>query len=168
MRRALALLLLCAAAAARAATYVETSVEEVARSAEVVVRGRVISANGRLTRDGRRVVTDVDIAVDGAWKGDAGATVRVVVPGGSTGAVAMSVDAAPTFAPGEEVVVFLARRGEAFTVVGHAFGKYRVEGPDARPALEAAVVRPRPLAAGERAAGPMPVDELERRVRAAR
>ncbi len=168
MRRALALLLLLAAAPAAAATFVESSVEEVARSADVVVRGRVLSAVGRLTRDGRRVVTDVEIAVDRAWKGAPGPTVRVVVPGGSTGTLALSVDAAPTFSPGEEVVVFLSRRGDAWTVMGHALGKYRVDGADARPGLDRLVVLPRTLPSGERAAGAMPVAELEARVKAAR
>ena len=170
MRRALLLLLLAVAAPApaRATTFVATSVEEAARSADVVVRGRVTSSVGRVTRDGRRVVTEVEIAVDSTWKGATDATVRVVVPGGSTGALAMRVDAAPTFEPGEEVVVFLARQGPVWRVMGLALGKYRVEGTDARPRLEGATVLPRELAAGERAVGTMPVAELERRVRAAR
>jgi hypothetical protein len=78
------------------------------------------------------------------------------------------VDAAPTFTEGEEVVVFLARQGPVWRVMGHALGKYRVEGTGAAPGLEHAQVLPRPLPAGERAAGPMPVAELERRVKAAR
>lgn len=168
MRRLLALLLLVAAAPAAATTLVEISVEEAARSAEAVVRGRVTSSVGRVTRDGRRVVTEVEIAVDSAWKGATDATVRVVVPGGSTATLAMRVDSAPTFELGEEVVVFLGRRGSAWSVMGLALGKYRVEGADARPRLEGARVLPRALAAGERAVETMPVAELERRVRATR
>lgn len=168
MRRALALLLLVATAPALAATFVATSVEEAARSAEAVVRGRVLSGVGRVTRDGRRVVTEVEIAVDSAWKGSPDATVRVIVPGGSTGTVAMWVDAAPTFEPGEEVVVFLGRQGAAWRVMGLALGKFRVEGADARPRLAGATMLSRALPPGERAVGPMSVAELERRVRAAR
>jgi hypothetical protein len=52
--------------------------------------------------------------------------------------------------------------------MGLSLGKYRVDGLDARPAVEPADVVPRPLPQGERAAGPMPVAELERRVRASR
>lgn len=156
------------APAARAATYLQSSVEQTARSSEAVVRGRVVSAESRFTRDGRRIVTDVEIAVTSAWKGAPEGRVRVVVPGGRVGGVAMQVDSAPAFEPGEEVVVFLTRRGEHWQVMGHARGKYRVEGADALPALEHATVLPRPLPAGERAAAPMPVAELERRVRAAR
>jgi hypothetical protein len=169
MRRVLALLwLLAAAIPARAATFVATSVEEAARSSEAVVRGRVLSLASRLTPDGRRVVTDVVIAVDSAWKGAPGPKVTVVVPGGTTPTLGMIVDAAPTFAPGEEVVVFLGRRGASWTVAGLAQGKYHVAGASAAPGIHGAQVLPRALPSGERASGPMPVAELERRVRSAR
>jgi hypothetical protein len=168
MRRALALALLLGAAPARAALFVATSVEEAARASDAVVRGTVVSARGRVTAGGRRVVTDVEISVASAWKGTPGATVRVVVPGGTTPGLGMAVDGAPTFAEGEEVVVFLGRIGDAWEVLGLGAGKYRIDGPDARPAVHPADVRPRALAPGERAAGPMPLAELERRVRAAR
>jgi hypothetical protein len=170
MRRALALSLLVLAAPGRvpAATFVATSVEEVARSATAVVHGRVVSSEARLTRDGRRVVTEVLVAVESAWKGDPGATVRVVVPGGSAGGVAMSVDSSPDFAVGEEVVVFLAREGAGWRVMGRALGKFRVDGAEARAGLEHAIVVQRALPAGERGVGTMALAELERRVRAAR
>jgi hypothetical protein len=168
MRRSLAFLLLLAAPPAAASTFVQTSVEETARSSDAVVHGRVLSATSRLTQDGRRVVTEVEIAVDRSWKGAAGSVVRVIVPGGRVGRIAQIVDAAATFEQGEEVVVFLARRGTTWRVMGHALGKYRVEGAEARPGLEHAQVLPRAMAAGERAVGPMSVAELERRVKEAR
>jgi hypothetical protein len=168
MRRVLAATLLLAASPAVAALFAATSVEEAARSSDAVVRGTVLSVRGRLTASGRRVVTDVEIAVASAWKGSPGATVRVVVPGGTTPGLGMSVDAAPTFEAGEQVVVFLGRIGDAWQVMGLALGKYRVTGADARPALAPEDVAPRALAAGERAHGPMAVSELESRVRAAR
>ncbi len=173
MRPVAALALVIAAAAAprpgRAATFAATSVEEVARTSDAVVRGVVSAVASRTARDGR-IVTDVDIAVDDAWKGAPGDAVRVVVPGGTLPGLAMRVDAAPEFAPGEEVVVFLHRRGAGWNVSGLALGKYRVEGGEARPASEGAAILPRatPLRAGERAVERMPVAELERRVRAAR
>jgi hypothetical protein len=168
MRRALAAVLILAAAKAGATLFSATSVEETARSSDAVVRGTVLSKAPRLTADGRRVVTEVEIAVLSAWKGDAGATVRVVVPGGAAAGLAMSVDGAPTFEKGEEVVVFLSRSGPAWQVMGLALGKFRVEGTEAKPAVHPGDVTPRPLAAGERAVEPMPLAELERRVRAAR
>jgi hypothetical protein len=168
MRWWAASVLLVFAAPGVAATFIATSVEETARSSDAVVRGRVLSTAARLTRDGRSVVTEVEIAVESAWKGAPEATVRLVVPGGSVGRIAQIVDAAARFEEGEEVVVFLARRGAGWRVMGQALGKYRVEGADARPSLSDEDVLPRALAAGERAVGPMAVAELERRVRAAR
>lgn len=165
-RRWLALAVLAAAGPAAAATFVTTSVEEVARSSEAVVRGRVVSQAARATPDGR-IVTEVEIEVASAWRGAPPRTVRIVVPGGSLGTVALRVDAAPTFEDGEDVVVFLARNGPKYSVSGYALGKYRVEGGEARPSLGNALVLPRALRAGERAVGAMPVDDLERRVRAA-
>jgi hypothetical protein len=169
MRRlALAALLSTAAAGpAAAATFVATSVEEVARGSDAVLRGRVVDTASRATRDGR-IVTEVEVAVDAAWKGAAEPTVRVVVPGGRLPRLAMRVDAAPTFAAGEEVVVFVVRRGAAWHVNGLALGKFAVVGGEARPSLGGAVVLPRALAVGEKRVGAMPVAELERRVRAAR
>lgn len=171
MRRTATLLVLLAAAAptARAATFVQTTVEESTRAADAVVRGVVVSATSRLARTGRRIVTDVDIAVSDAWKGAPGGTLRVVIPGGRIEGLAQWVDTAPTFEPGEEVVVFLMRtRDDGWAVAGAALGKYQVSGGEARPEVGTAEILARPLAAGERAVGPMPVAELERRVRGAR
>lgn len=167
MRRTLALTALLLAAPGAAATFVAASVEEVARSSDAVVRGRVTGTASRATRDGR-IVTEVEIAVDETWKGAPGEVLRVVVPGGRLPGVAMKVDAAPALAEGEEVVLFLARSGPVWQVSGLALGKYRVVAGEARPALAGAAVLPRKLADGERQVGPMAVAELERRVRAAR
>ena len=170
MRRTLSLalaLLASAAAPAAAATFVVPSVEEMARSSDAVVRGHVLGTASRETRDGR-IVTEVEVVVDDAWKGAPDGTVRLVVPGGRVGRLAMKVDAAPVFADGEEVVVFLSRVGVGWHVNGHALGKYRVERGEARPGLGDARVLPRAIAPGERRVGPMAIEELERRVRAAR
>jgi hypothetical protein len=167
MRRWLALALLAVAGPAAAATFMATTVEEVTRSSDAVVRGVVVGREARLAPDGR-IVTEVEIAVASRWKGETEASVRVVVPGGSLGWIALAVDSAPSFEEGEEVVVFLARSGRGWSVAGHALGKYAVDGAEARPGLGDARVLPRALAAGERPVGPMPVSELERRVRSAR
>jgi len=167
MRRLLALALLLAAAPAAPATFVVPTVEEMARSSDAVVRGRVLGTASRAARDGR-IVTEVEVLVDSVWRGAPESTVRFLVAGGRAGRLAMKVDAAPTFAEGEEVVVFLSRRGERWRVNGQALGKYRVEAGEARPGLDGARALNGALAAGERRVGAMPVDELERRVRAAR
>jgi hypothetical protein len=163
----LAALAALAPAPAQATTFLETSVEELARGSEVVVRGRVL---GRTSRwHGGRIVTSVRVAVASAWKGAPGAELEVVVPGGRVGDLAQHVAGSPTFRADEEVVVFAARSApDTLEVTGLALGKFRVEGGVARPQLEGARVELRPLAAGERASGAMPVEELEARVRATR
>jgi hypothetical protein len=160
-------LLALVALPAAAATFVVPSVEEMARSSDAVVRGRVVGATARTTPAGR-IVTDVDVSVDGVWKGAPQRTVRLVVRGGDTGKLALRVDAAPTFTVGEDVVVFLSRGSGAWRVNGQALGKYRVEGAEARTALGGARTLPGALAAGERRVETMAIDELERRVRSTR
>lgn len=167
MRRLLALSLAALSATAAASTFVAATVEEVARSSEAVVRGQVVATAARATAGGG-IVTDVDVQVASAWKGAPERTVRIVVPGGSLGYVALRVEGAPTFAVGEEVVVFLGREGVAWRVNGYAQGKYRVVNGEARPGLRGAELVARPVQKGERLVGAMAVDELERRVRAAR
>jgi hypothetical protein len=167
MRRALALAVLLASAKAAAATFVVPSVEELARSSDAVVRGRVVDLASRAVGGGR-IVTEVEVSVASAWKGAPDATLRFVVPGGSAGGLVLRVDSAPAFEPGEEVVLFLSRSGATWHVSGQALGKFGVVGSEARPGLGDARVLPRRPAAGERLVGPMAVDELERRVRAAR
>lgn len=174
MRRPLPLLLaallpLLVPSAARPSTFLATSVEETARDADAVVRGKVLRTSSRWV--GGRIVTDAEIAVASAWKGAPGERVVVTVPGGTVGDVAQRVDAAPTFTQGEEVVVFAsrARRGTGWRVGHAALGKYRVEeGGRVRPGAAGARFEPRALPAGERLVEEMTVDELERRVRAAR
>jgi hypothetical protein len=168
MRRLLVLLLAASAGPADAATFVQTSVEAAARGSDAVVHGKVLSRTSRMTEDGRAVYTEVEIGVGSAWKGAPDEVVRVFVRGGRVGRVAQVVDGAAAFEDGEEVVVFLSRRGAAWRVTGNALGKYRVDGGMARPSLAEADVIPRALAAGERAVGAMPLDELEQRVRGAR
>lgn len=146
----------------------ETTVEEVARTADAVVRGRVERQASRWSRDGRRILTDVDVVVDSAWKGAPPRRVRVTVSGGRVGRIAQRVDAAPAFEDGEDVVIFLARRGTGWRVAGLALGKFRVDGGTARPSIEGVTFAPRPRPAGERLVGELPVAELERRVREAR
>jgi hypothetical protein len=168
VRAACAAFLLLAAWPAAAAVMVPASVERLARGSDAVVRGRVLETAARWSADGRRIVTEVEVSVQGVWRGAAPGRVRVTAPGGERDGVAQRVDGAPAFSPGEEVVLFLARRGPSWRVVGLALGKYRVEGAAARPDLRGvAFVAGRPPD-GERLAGEMPLAELERRVRGVR
>jgi len=166
MRNLILLAALLGAAPALGAEAVALSVEGLARSSDAVVRGQVRKTTPTLSADGRRIFTLVDVEVASTWRGQAAATVRVIVPGGIMGAIGQRVDGAPSFAEGEEVVVFL-NRAEAggHRVAGLAQGKFSVAGTSAAPDLTHTRFVDRQVKAGERAAEPMPVAELERRVR---
>ncbi|HEY7724332.1 MAG TPA: hypothetical protein VH880_03305 [Anaeromyxobacteraceae bacterium] len=169
MRRQLAAALaLLAAAPAGAGTAVEATVEDLARAADAVVRGTVVRRESRVTPDGLRIYTFVDLRVDAAWKGSPPAAVTVRTPGGEVGRFGQRVDGAAAFADGEEVVVFLSRAGDVWQVAGLAQGKFAVVGSQARPDLAGLRRLPRAAPPGERVAGPMSLEELERRVRGAR
>ncbi|BDG01879.1 hypothetical protein [Anaeromyxobacter oryzae] len=172
MQRALASVLvlfsLFSAAPAAAALFKATTVEEAARTSDAVVRGTVLRKTSRFAPGSDRIVTDVDIAVTSTWKGAAGKTVTVTVPGGVVGDLGQYVDAAPTFEVGEDVVVFLARRPGAWGVNGLALGKWTVAGTSAQPAVHQEDMRPEALRAGEALIAPTSVADLERRVRGAR
>jgi len=148
----------------RAAVFLETSVESVARASDAVVRGRVESRSSFFTQDRRTILTEVVVSVAEAWKGAPGERVRIIVPGGRVGDLAQRVDAAPGFADGEEVVVFLSRRGDFFELNGLAIGKFRVEGAEAVPELGNILFQGPGVKAGERRVGVMPFEELRRRV----
>jgi hypothetical protein len=164
---AAAILLLCAGPAA-AAVMAPASVEALARGSDAVVRGRVIGGAARWSADGRRIFTEVEVTVSAVWRGAAPGRVRLTVPGGERDGIAQRLEGAPAFSPGEEVVLFLSRRGSSWRVRGLALGKYRLEGGAARPDLRGITFAPGRVPAGERHAGEMPAAELERRVRGAR
>ena len=122
------------ASAAAASVMVEASVPELAREADVIARGRVARTESHVSSDGLRLYTVVTLEVSESWKGDAGKTVQIQVPGGSRDGIAQIVQGAPQFRAGEDVVVFLrdrARRVDAakarpLQVVAMAQGKYEV------------------------------------------
>jgi hypothetical protein len=163
----LAALLAALPGTSRGSVFPETSVEEVARASDAVVRGRVERRASLASRDGRTFRTEVEVTVSSAWKGTPGPRVRVVVPGGAVNGLVQRVDGAPTFAEGEEVVLFLSRRGDFWQVSGLALGKYRVAADRAVPDLSGVVLAPAAVAAGERAVAEMSLLELRARVDAA-
>jgi hypothetical protein len=103
-------------------------VEELARRAEHIVRGTVLSSTAAWTPDGKQIHTVTRISVARALKGRGPAVVEVRTPGGSVGDLAQKVIGAPEFAPGEEVIVFLHRHGSSsrYGVEGFSLGKFTV------------------------------------------
>ena len=169
MRPAASLCALVVAGGAAAAVVRPATVEQLAREADAVVRGRVERIASRWAPDRRHIVTAVTLRVARVLRGAAADRVTLLVAGGEVGEVGQSVDASPAFEEGEEAVVFLRRTpGGEHLVHGLAQGKFRVEGGEARPDLGNYAFVPGEVPRGERPAGRMPLEELERRVRAAR
>ena len=170
VRPLLLLVALAAAAPARAAVMLPASVEDLARSSQAVVRGRVARMTSRWSDDQRRIFTYVEIEPASVWRGTPPARVTVLVPGGVVGDIGQRVDGAAAFARGEEVVVFLSEaEAGTFRVTGLAQGKFSVAGGTAAPDLgHVSFAAPARLPAGERRAEAMDVAELEQRVRSVR
>ena len=120
---ALALVAALTPAAAVATTYAEVlGVDRLIERSENVVRGTVIRTQGRRTTGGY-IETLVTIDVDDVYVGQAGDLVTVVAPGGTFEGQTMSIDGAPSFTVGDDVVVFADGR----RIVGFGQGAFAVD-----------------------------------------
>lgn len=133
MTRRLLLLSGVVAFSALATTLVAMDVPALTRSSDLVVRGTVVRVESRWTLDHQRIVTDNEILVSETLKGNqVGKTVVAMQPGGVVGDVGQLVHGAAKFSLGDEVVVFLEKRGDRAFVVGLAQGRFVVDrsGPE--------------------------------------
>ncbi len=133
MTRRLLFLSTLVAAGALATTLVAMDVPALTRASDLVVRGTVVRVESRWTLDHQRIVTDNEILVSETLKGNqTGKTVVAMQPGGVVGDVGQLVHGTAKFALGDEVIVFLERRGERAFVVGLAQGRFVVDrsGPE--------------------------------------
>jgi len=117
---------LVACAAARATTLMRMSVEKMARTAEVVVRGRcVANATGW---DAGEIWTVTTFQIEETWKGAPGGLITVRLLGGRAENLTSTVDGVPRFQAGEDVVLFLERAGrEDFSIVSWMQGTFRIQ-----------------------------------------
>jgi hypothetical protein len=112
---------------ASATTMLRLDVPELSQNSDTVVHGTVRRVESRWSGDRRRILTDVEIEVTESLKGQPGSTVLVIQPGGKMGDIGQMVHGTASFVPGEEVVVFLERKGaSAFQLSGMSQGKYQV------------------------------------------
>ncbi len=165
MRKLLALVAaVVAASPALGAQAVAVSVEDLARTSDAVVRGRVLSTSARWTEG--RIQTYAEVEVAASLRGAAPARVTVVTPGGVVGELGQRVDGAATFSAGEQVVLFLSRPGrDGWRVSEMGQGKFTVEGSEVRPDTARTHFVATQVRAGERRSEAMSLAELERRVR---
>ena len=159
MRKSVFLLLALLGVPARGSVVRALDLPDLCRLADVVVHGLVIEA--RSGWEGRRIITRVTVGVAEMVKGVPAATVSVRRLGGSVGGMGMSVAGEAALAPGDEVVLFLARQPDGYVMVGMAQGVFRVAADArtgerrARQELEGlALVRPGATQVSEPAARP--------------
>ncbi|MCP3105430.1 hypothetical protein LZ198_41875 [Myxococcus sp. K15C18031901] len=112
---------------AAATTQLRVELAQLSKDADAVVHGVVRRTQSRWSGDGLRIVTDVEIEVSESLKGQPGGTVVVTQAGGQVGDIGQVVHGLASFSQGEEVVVFLRKRGKAFGLAGQAQGKYQVQ-----------------------------------------
>lgn len=96
---------------AGATVMIEIPLDELAATADVVVRGTVLRSGARLTvRDGElQPRTHTWVHVHEWVKGEGPTVVEIVEVGGAAGGEVWSVLGTPSYGVGEEVLVFLAR-----------------------------------------------------------
>jgi hypothetical protein len=167
--RVIAALLACASVGSlRATTLAPADLNELAVAASAIVYARITDAQAQASDDRLRVETLVTAEAIGYIKGNLGRTVAFRVPGGTIGAYKTIMVGAPSFTPGEEVILFIGTERTPH-LVGFSQGVYRVRVDD-RTGVR--MVTPAPVfSAAENTTvkrgtrGPMPLDEFAQRVR---
>lgn len=114
-----------------ATTAVEHSDVELIEAAEVIVTGRCVGLQSQWVD--RDLVTIATVSVSEVLKGQAGAQMTVVLPGGIDAnrpvPVAMTFPAAPSIQAEEDVLLFLTAEGrvaDGWAIVGFSQGKFTV------------------------------------------
>jgi hypothetical protein len=110
-----------------ATTMVALDLPALSKASDTIVQGTVKSVTSKLSNDGRRVFTEIEVDVAETIKGAPVKTVTVTQPGGVAGDIGQLVSGTAHYTTGEEVVLFLEKYGPRFRTVGMAQGKFRVE-----------------------------------------
>jgi hypothetical protein len=117
----------CAGPAARATTVAPVAFTEMVSDSQIIVHGSVIDVRARAAGGRGTIETVVTVAVATPLKGDTASAVMFRVPGGQVGRYRRVMVGAPTFTPGEEVVLFLSGHAPAMPMpFGLHQGVYRV------------------------------------------
>ena len=115
-----------AASTVSGGTWPPTSLAELVRGADLIVRGQVQAVTSGPRQEGAPGTTVV-VSVLEQWKGTRISTLRLVQPRGTEGGIAQEVPGLPTFRAGEEVILFLVREPRTgYSVLGGKQGKFSV------------------------------------------
>jgi len=111
--------------AIHATTLARLNLDQLAGAADAVARVRCSGAESRWESGSIWTITTFDV-VD-AIKGNPAPRIVVRLPGGKVGPVTATVDGAPKFTAGEEVIIFLERsRADGYSIAGWVEGTFRI------------------------------------------
>jgi hypothetical protein len=114
-----------AAAPALASVYVALSQDEMVAASDAVVDGHVIGVRSHWNEEKTAIVTDARIQVNDSIFGGLPDLVTVRTIGGQVGKIRVQAEGSPTFERGQNVLLFLHRRGDGtFGVYSEQFGQY--------------------------------------------
>lgn len=115
----------------RSATLERLSLDDMIRKSTLIVRGKVAGASTETA--GPVIYTHYQVQVSEQFKGAAGSSVDIAVPGGTANGVRQSFAGAPTLNHGDEFVFFLfAGRDGRTAIIGLTQGLFALS-PDADP-----------------------------------
>ena len=161
------------AGSADATVLLPAEFREIVGGSEIIVYGRVVDAAAEMSVDRKQIDTVVTFEVGTYLKGGHGETLTFRVPGGQIGRFRSVTVGAPTFVPGDEVVLFLRRREDGLPYVfGLNQGVFRVQ-REARtqrrmvlPPLMARADGPEPVVRGGASRSPMALEAFGAQVSA--
>lgn len=123
------LLSLVLPASAAATVMVEVPIEDMARDADAIVVGRVLSSEVRVVVDpvrGAQPHTFTEIRVQEWIVGPGGARVVIEELGGDIQGQGLAISGTPVYRPGDEVIVFLERADGRFRTYAMAQGRFEI------------------------------------------
>jgi len=115
------------------AAMVGMTTDELTKSSDTIITGRVEDVTSRWSSDGKKIITSVSVIPDKVIRGNAvGQKVVLEYDGGEVGDIGMKVSDTPAFKKGENVLLFLKEGksrvdGAVHNVVGKAQGAYKVD-----------------------------------------
>lgn len=108
-----------------ATTLARMDLRELARQSAYIARARCVNTTGQSSS--RLIWTLSTFVVTEAWKGNPPSPFTIRLPGGEAAGRRVTVEGAPQFAVGEEVVLFLSTdTGRQMTIVSWAQGTFRI------------------------------------------
>jgi hypothetical protein len=123
---AAACLVLLPDARLQASTLQRLSLNDMIQKSTMIVRGTIQPGPSSALR-GSLIYTHYQLSVTTAFKGTPGKTIDVAVPGGALNGIQQLVAGAPTFAPGQDCVIFLWTSKSGLTqVIGLSQGLFNV------------------------------------------